>query len=302
MAALPANTYTLGVLRPGGQMLRRENRPADEVRRAIPWLRRENARGAAIYGRPAGTGYVAVDDIPAEQLRQAEADGFRFAAVIESSPGNLCGWLRLPQHLATETSTAAGIEFARRYGADANTDHNHFLRLPGFTNRKPEHERNGRYPFAKLRRATGAVIERFDTLMEWAQERLESRRREKEREKRVEAIDAVSAAASGPTAAFQRQARKVRDELRRHGDPRADDWSVIDYRAAQRLVLAGQPTHAIAAAIRDGSPSITDRKQGHVEDYAKRTAVKAEASDWVTQERAKRARQKAEDTRGPGPR
>jgi hypothetical protein len=216
MAALPANTYTLGVLRPGGQMLRRENRPADEVRRAIPWLRRENARGAAIYGRPAGTGYVAVDDIPAEQLRQAEADG----------------------------STAAGIEFARRYGADANTDHAHFLRLPGFTNRKPEYERNGRYPFAKLRRATGAVIERFDTLMEWAQERLESRRREKEREKRVEAIDAVSAAASGPTAAFQRQAHKVRDELRRQGDPRADDWSVIDYRAAQRLALAGQPAPA----------------------------------------------------------
>ena len=63
--------------------------------------------------------------------------GFGPAAIVETSPGNYPAWLKHPERLSKEVSTAAARALAEKFGGDRGAaDWRHFGRLSGFTNRK----------------------------------------------------------------------------------------------------------------------------------------------------------------------
>ena len=72
-------------------------------------LKRENAKGADIYIRPAGEqnpGLILVDDLNQAQLERMKAKGVEPAAVVETSPMNCQAWVRLTDHpLSPEVAT-----------------------------------------------------------------------------------------------------------------------------------------------------------------------------------------------------
>src|SRR5690606_15568120 len=67
------------------------------------------------------------------------------------------------------------------------------------------------------------------------------------------------------------------------------DWSTIDFRVSQRMVLAGWSIEQIQRAIEEGSPNIGERKGAALSSYASRTAQKAAESDVVQRELQRRA-------------
>lgn len=156
-AALPAPAYDLGILGERG-MYRLEAVPAARMLRMLPYLRRRNVNGAHIYGRPTGESpYTLLDDADASTLDRLTAEGFAPAAVSETSPGNFQAWLRHQQSLPKELGTLAAQLLAKRFGTDRNAaDWRRFGRLPGFTNRKPQHrDTRGLHPYVLLHGHSG---------------------------------------------------------------------------------------------------------------------------------------------------
>ena len=164
-AALPAPAYDLGILGERG-MYRLEAVPAARILRMLPYLRRRNAHGAHIYGRPTGESpYTLLDDAYAATLNRLTDEGFAPAAVVETSPGNFQAWLRHRQPFPKELGTLAAQMLAERFGTDRNAaDWRRFGRLPGFTNRKPQHrDSHGLFPFVLLHGHNGEPFAAADS-------------------------------------------------------------------------------------------------------------------------------------------
>lgn len=128
--------------------------------RSIPWLRLQNSRGRNIYVRPQGEHSLSlVDDLKRDAVEQMKCAGFQPAAVIETSPGNYQAWLKHPERLPKDLSTAVARALARQFGGDMGAaDWRHFGRLAGFTNRKPKYEGpDGLFPFVRVIEATGSI-------------------------------------------------------------------------------------------------------------------------------------------------
>src|SRR3984885_1331737 len=86
--------------------------------------------------------------------------GFSPAVVVETSPRNYQAWLKHPESLNKELSTAAARALAEKFGGDRGAaDWRHFGRLAGFTNRKAKYEDadTGLYPFVRLIEARSRV-------------------------------------------------------------------------------------------------------------------------------------------------
>jgi hypothetical protein len=159
LCAMGCELFEIGVLRMDGRMLVRSGWSSDQIDAALPWLRRENARGAQIFVRPQGTHALSlVDDLSAETIPRMTDAGFQPAAVVETSPGNFQVWLNHGRILFDRTfSTHAAKELARRFGGDpSSADWRHFGRLAGFTNQKPKRRlRSGLPPFVRLHECKG---------------------------------------------------------------------------------------------------------------------------------------------------
>jgi hypothetical protein len=55
LRAMGCERFDLGILPDAGETILREKQRAVDIEKVTKWLRRENARGAHIYIRPAGT-------------------------------------------------------------------------------------------------------------------------------------------------------------------------------------------------------------------------------------------------------
>ncbi len=152
LAALPAPGYDLGTLSERG-MYRLEAVSHARILRMLPYLKYRNVNGAHIYLRPTGeSAYTLLDDLSPAILVRLAAEGYRPAAVVETSPGSFQAWLRHAQPLSKELGTLAAKTLAEQFGADLSAaDWRRFGRAPGFTNRKPQHRSaEGLYPFARF--------------------------------------------------------------------------------------------------------------------------------------------------------
>jgi hypothetical protein len=129
-----------------------------EVLTSLKWLAFKNSQGCHIFIRPFGeTKLTFIDDLSKATVTKMTTEGYQFAALIESSPGNFHGWLKNNESLTGDEQTTAARILCERFGGDANSAaKRHFGRLAGFTNQKEKYFdetiRNGQggYPFVKF--------------------------------------------------------------------------------------------------------------------------------------------------------
>ena len=114
---------------------------ADALLRSVSWLRHQNRDGRNIYIRPKGEHNLSlVDDLSADRVQAMKTTGFCPALVVQTSPGNFQAWVKHPETLSKEVSTAAARTLAEKFGGDRGAaDWRHFGRLAGFTNRKEKY-------------------------------------------------------------------------------------------------------------------------------------------------------------------
>jgi hypothetical protein len=252
----------------------------DEVLKAVPWLKRQNAKGADIYVRPAGDrnqGLVLVDDLNQGQIERLKADGYAPAVVVETSPRNHQAWIRLSERpIEPDVATVASKYLAKQYDADPNSaDWRHYGRLAGFTNRKPAHtDERGRNPFVLAHESPGKAARNAQELLARVETAIDKGEAQKESLRRREALWEAQPNAGNrydPVQEYQRQAKRL---LARYG--RDADFSRLDWMIATDMAASGHwLARDIERGIRECSPNIESRKTGHLEDYAKRTAEKA---------------------------
>ncbi len=86
LRAMCCEHFDLGIKRDAGEMILREGQGAIEIEEAIKWLRHENAKGAHIYIRPAGTHRLSlIDDLTSESIErmvECRLEAFRAACRI----------------------------------------------------------------------------------------------------------------------------------------------------------------------------------------------------------------------------
>jgi MobA/MobL family/RepB DNA-primase from phage plasmid len=273
LQAMGCDGYEVGLRDRDGRMLTR-TWSHDEVLRAVPWLKRQNARGADIYVRPAGEqsqGLVLVDDLDQSQITRMKREGLAPAAVIETSPLNFQAWVRLTEGpLAPAVATTASRGIAQHYGGDLNSaDWRHFGRLAGFTNRKLEHTTaGGHHSWVLCHEASGQQADIGSEAARAAQQRVLERMAEAERQRRLEALQAAPGGVSGhdPVREYQRQLQRL---SARYGA--AMDVSKADFMICKDMALKGYSAQDLTQALHEASPELPRRKLGHEQDYVERT-------------------------------
>ena len=271
IAAMGCELFEVGVFRPetagtdASMLLRVWDQ--DTLLHSVPWLQLQNRAGRHIYIRPKGEHNLSlVDDLTAEAVTAMDRDGFHPALVVETSPSNFQAWLKHPEPLDKQLSTAAARTLAERFGGDVGAaDWRHFGRLSGFANRKPKYQdvTTGLYPLVWLIEAEGKVYPRAHYFLASVRRSVEERLQVRER-LRLRTI----------TPPIGRQRRTI-DSFR--SDPRyAGDGNRIDLAYAVYALSHGATEGEVAAAIRtrDLSKKGAEHRQ---QDYVERTIRKAGA-------------------------
>ena len=271
VAAMGCELFEVGVFRPetprtdAGMLLRVWD--LDTLLHSVPWLQLQNHAGRHIYIRPKGQHNLSlVDDLTADAVAAMHREGFDPALVVETSPFNFQVWLKHPEPLDKQLSTATARALAERFGGDVGAaDWRHFGRLSGFTNRKPKYQdlTTGLYPLVRLIEAEGKVYPRADHFLASVRRSIEERLQARER---------LRLQTTTPPIGWQ---RKTIDSFR--SDPRyAGDGNRIDLAYAVYALSHGAIEAEVAAAIRtrDLSKKGAEHRQ---QDYVERTIRKAGA-------------------------
>jgi len=245
VAAMGCELFEVGVFRPetagtDASMLLRVWGP-ETLLHSLSWLHLQNHAGRHIYIRPKGEHNLSlVDDLTADAVTAMDRDGFHPALVVETSPFNFQAWLKHPEPLDKQLSTATARALAERFGGDVGAaDWRHFGRLSGFENRKPQYQdvTTGLYPLVRLIEAEGKVYPRADRFLAIVRRSVEERLQARER-LRLQTI----------TPPIGRQQKTI-DSFR--SDPRyAGDGNRIDLAYAVYALSHGATEEEVAAAIR----------------------------------------------------
>jgi len=263
--AMGCELFEIGVLRIDGRMVLRNGWTSNQIDAALPWLRRENARGAQVFIRPHGTHALSlVDDLSAETIPRMTDAGFQPAAVVETSPGNFQVWLNHGRILFDHAfSTQAAKELARRFRGDpSSADWRHFGRLAGFTNQKPKRRlRNGLSPFVRLHGNEGRIYSAAGEFLE----EVKSLAKTSSFERAARTTTRVTSTEESvrPLTEFQR-------------DPRyGGDLHRADMAWALHAVSRGLPEQQIRDEILHARDLSKKGGAARQLDYAQRTALKA---------------------------
>jgi len=138
-AAMGCDLFEVGVFRPetprtdANMLLRVWD--LDTVLHSAPWLQLQNHAGRHIYIRPKGDHRLSlVDDLTADAVAAMHREGFDPALVVETSPSNFQAWLKHPEQLDKQLSTATARTLVERFGGDVGAaDWRHFGRLSADT-------------------------------------------------------------------------------------------------------------------------------------------------------------------------
>lgn len=234
--------------------------------RSVPWLKYQNRNGRNIYVRPQGEHRLSlIDDLKAADVQTMKVSGFTPAVVVQTSPNNFQAWVKHPEVLDKETSTAAARALAQRFGGDPGAaDWRHFGRLSGCSNRKEKYRgSDGLYPFVRLMESSGAEYEQGRQFLTAVRTQLEKDRAERAR---------ISEAARSPRAVSAGPVKSI-DEFR--ADARyGGDGTRVDLAYAVYALSHGAAETDIIAALysRDLSHKGSAKRQ---DDYVRRTIQKA---------------------------
>ncbi|AXC16240.1 traI protein (DNA helicase I) (plasmid) [Acidisarcina polymorpha] len=251
----------------------------EEIAQRIPEMQRLQRRGENIYYTPLSDNkhHILIDDMNRPKFAKLIADGYRPAALIESSPGNYQAIVTLPK-LGTpfdrEVANRLTVELNQEYGDRKLSGAIHPHRAPGFENRKPKHMReDGSYPEVRLlkaeRREDGKALEMTRAIDADYTQRAEKHARE--------AGQRHTAVASGQAKDLSQVYDAHRNDIlaRQKGDI---DYSRLDSMIALRMRATHHDRSDIQAAILDGAPRSrpADANPNHQwEYYAQRTADSA---------------------------
>lgn len=240
---------------------------ADTILNSVLWLRYQNYQGRDIYIRPKGEHDLSmVDDLTRDSVLRMKKEGFSPVAVVETSPGKYQAWLRHPERLGKEMSTAAARALAQRFGGDRGAaDWRHFGRLSGFTNRKAKHLdiTTGLYPFVRLVETDDGVYSEAERFLTVVKRDLERQRGERERWRQS------FTAALPPRREDLKSIDAFRADGRYGGDGTRIDLAYAVYAFSRGLAMADIET---AIRSRDLSHKGNERRQ---KEYVERTVQKA---------------------------
>jgi hypothetical protein len=254
---------------------------AEQVEKAVGWLKRMNAMGYDIFIRPAAPTektaqpFVFVDDIDQRTVDRMGKDGYPFAVLNESSPGRFHGWVRIAAApLDREEVSRAGRLLAEAYGADPNSaDWRHYGRVAGTTNRKPSRATPRGAPFVMLRSASGTQAPAGAELLAQARQSLDhdakAATRAAQEAQRAVAFQGNRKGLQDAASAFQAARAAARPA-------RPDDESARDFSASLSLLRRGYSTDQVEAAIRQARPDL-ETKHANPNDYVQRTVANAAA-------------------------
>jgi hypothetical protein len=240
---------------------------SETIVKSVAWLRHQNREGRNIYIRPKGEHDLSmVDDLTQQAVSTMKQAGFTPALVVETSPGNYQAWLKHPERLGREVSTASARALAEKFGGDRGAaDWRHFGRLSGFTNRKARHRdaATGLYPFVRLIEVGGEVYPEAGRFLAAVKSDLERYRIERERLR-----ECAATTRSVPPPELK-TIHMFRADARYGGDGTRIDLAYAVY-AFSRGVTATEVEAAIRS--RDLSHKGNERRQN---DYVERTIKKA---------------------------
>jgi len=288
LAAMGCREYEVGVREPGRGMLTRRGSAA-AIEASVGWLRAMNARGADLFVRPAEAGgLVLVDDVKRDALARMAQEGLAPAVVTETSQDNYQAWVRLTEGpVAREVGTEAARGLAGRYGGDPRSaEAGHYGRLAGFTNRKEAHTRaDGLQPYVLLREARGEQAPAGEAALARAGARVAMREGVAKAMRDAETLSRAEGGGVRGDVLAREYRERAAALCARYPDA---DRSRVDWAVTRDLavVYPSADAAALVAALRVGSPDLTERKGAHVEDYVARTVGKVLALPEVVAARA----------------
>jgi hypothetical protein len=194
LRALDGAHYDLLVLdaRSGTQRQLRRRRTAEQIARAVPWLKHENAAGGEVLLRPAEEGRFSIfSGVPPPALLAARKAGLTPAVVIRSVDGGRELWFRAAAALGGEEKRALDRELARRLRASAPPAEGAYGHLAGFTSPMLQQAAGyRRAPFMTLEEAAGTPFALAREVGAAARREAEERRLKAQVEREVAALGA----------------------------------------------------------------------------------------------------------------
>lgn len=245
----------------------------ETILKSIGYLKQQNAEGNHIFIRPEGsTGLVFFDDLSISTVKRLEEDGIGPALLIESSPLNYHGWVRVSNtHISAELATAVSKTIAKRYNGDLQSaDWRHFGRLSGFTNRKPAYVNEvGQYPFVTLRSSGGRLCEAHTELIKDAEDYIrEKQRMDRERLEKIKTAYGTIEDIDIAHAFFQSELRGIEKTFNEFNASKAD-WMIVN-----KMLVKGYTVGAIKSAMIEHSVK-ANRGNINAEQYVENTIINA---------------------------
>lgn len=255
----------------------------DAVEKMIPKLSRENAHGWDVYVTPIDDRhhYIVVDDMTPANVQALKSDGYTPVLVQESSENNRQAVIKIERlkDRPDEQSQANRLvmDLNQKYGDPKFSGAIHPFRMAGFANKKPGKEdvftRVLEVSKALCRMASEALAALRRQADELRQQRAEKQRTERPRPQRAASVQQAPLGVAEPGGEYARLAQEITDAVQRNGMP--VDLSRVDFQVAQRLLRRGWSADLVEVAIRNGSPSLDERKHD-VDDYVRRTVSRAQ--------------------------
>ena len=271
LTAMAADLFEIGLFNPDAGPTESVMIPriwaAETILKSIPWLRLQNRNGRNIYVRPKGEHHLSlIDDLTKDAVSLMKAGGFNPALVVETSPDNFQVWLKHPEQLSKEVSTAAARALAEKFNGDRGAaDWRHFGRLAGFTNRKAKYldASTGLYPFVRLIEAEGRVYPEADHFLAVVKNDVAQHKADRER---------ARAQISKRAPALPNHLKSI--ETFRADSRYAADGTRIDLAYAVYALAHGAAPNEVDAVLRsrDLSHKGNEKRQN---DYVERTMKKA---------------------------
>ncbi len=239
----------------------------DELIQKMPEILKLQKRGENMYYTPLSDNkrHILIDDVSPENVVRLQKDGYKPAAIIESSPRNFQCVLTIPKfggEFDRQIANQLAAMLNKEYGDPKLSGAIHPHRAPGFANRKPKHrQKDGSYPLSQLRFAVQQICKK--ALVE--ARKLEHAFMAKMRQKPKTVFAPI--VQTSPQAAYFAHYENIRAHIT------VEDFSRVDAMIALRMRANGHSPQAVLEAIKDCAPAIREgsAKRRNWSAYAERT-------------------------------
>lgn len=199
LKAMGCQLYEIGIKTANRFLVHKWSLP--QVLDQIPWLRRENARGAQICVRPsekAQQEVTLVDGVNRAQIASMTRYGLEPAAIVQTSVERHQVWLKLTdQPIDQRMLDGIAQSIGKRFNAENITNTEQWGLLAGFANRDPQFQtKQGRNPIVECHQATGQQTSKGQELIDNLKQAFLEREAQIESQRRLKTIQKAPRRAS----------------------------------------------------------------------------------------------------------